>query len=399
MSKVSRKLLTLAAGMGFFSSGLMMSMVGVSLEFFAARFGIGVTEVGGSFFFAIGSAAFVMLFAAGPLIDRFGKKFMLVTGSLVAGVSMPLLLRAETIEQARGVLLILGAGAGTMSGAINTLINDDLYPENPGPPLNLVNLFFGFGAVSLPFAASFLIGNLGLPALILGIGAWTLFPATLFAVGSFPPPREGSRFRLAESRRVLADPLVLMIAAGLFLYVGLEASLGAWCRPAMIDAWDLRAPQDQLILAGYWGSLVVGRALAGTVFKKVPSRIMVLWSSIAACLGLAVFAFAPTFEISCAALWFSGLSFAPIFPSTLGSAGSVFKHYTGTVFSVVIAAGVLGQTVITTTIGRVARVSSFSRGMGLALVLGCLLAVLQLAVSGEVRRRLARSTLIDPGPE
>lgn len=390
MRKFSRKLLTLAGCLGLFACGLVISLVGVSLEFFAARLGTGVTEVGGSFFFAIGLSAFVMLFAAGPLIDRFGKKPVLVAGCLLAGVSMPLLLSVETLGRAIAVMFILGAGLGSLSGAINTLVNDDLYPENPGGPLNLVNLFFGIGAVVLPFTASRLIVSHGLTALILGIGLWCLVPASLFASAGFPPPREGSRFRLAESGRALADPLVLMIAVGLFLYVGLEASLGTWSRPAMIENWGIGPPQDQLVLTGYWGSIMLGRALSGTVLRKVPESTTVLWASAAACLGLAVFSFAPTFETACAALWFSGLSFAPIFPSSLGTTGSAFKHYTGTIFSVVIAGGVLGQTVITPLIGRVARDSSFNCGMVLALAICCLLTALQFAVNVEVRRRLAR---------
>ena len=388
MKKVSREQLTVASCLGLFCSGLAISLIGSSLDFFSARLGADATEVGGSFFIAIGLAAISVQFASGPLIDRYGKKLILTAGSALIGLSMVLLLSANNLAQAAGAMFVLGAGAGALSSAINTLINDDLFPENPGPPLNLVNIAFGAGAVSLPFAAGALVERLGFPVLILLITVSCVLPVILFGIGTYPPPREGARFRLAESGRALSDPLVLTIAFCFFLYVGLESCLGAWSRPTVKKLWGVDTPYDQWILAGYWGSLALGRAVAGTLLRRIPSQTVVIWACFGACLGLTGFAFAPGLLTACVSLWLTGMCFAPVFPSSLGSTGAVFKRYTGTVFSIVIAAGTLGQTIITPAIGRLSRSFSFEAGMRVALVLCLFLTLLQLSVAAQIRRRI-----------
>jgi fucose permease len=389
MKKASRGQLTVASCLGLFCSGLAISLIGSSLDFFAARLGADVTEVGGSFFIAIGMAAISVQFTAGPLIDRYGKKLILTAGSTLLGLSMALLLAANNLAQAAGAMFVLGAGAGSLSGAINTLINDDLFPDNPGPPLNLVNISFGAGAVSLPFAVGALVEQLGFPALILLITASCVLPVVLFGIGTYPPPREGARFRLAESGRALSDPLALTIACCFFLYVGLESCLGAWSRPTVKTLWGVDTPYDQWILAGYWGSLALGRTVAGTLLRRIPSQTVVIWSCFGACLGLTGFAFAPGLRTACVSLWLTGFCFAPVFPSSLGATGAIFKRYTGTVFSIVIAAGTLGQTIITPSVGRLARSFSFESGMRVALVLCLVLTLLQLSVAAQIRRRIA----------
>jgi len=389
MGNVSRGRLTVAACLGFFCNGLSISLIGSSLDFFAARLGADVTGVGSGFFLPLGVAAISVLFASGPLIDRFGKRTLVTAGCLLTGGAMPLLLAAHNLAQAGGAMFVLGAGAGMLTGGINTLVNDDLFPENPGPPLNLVNMSFGVGAVSLPFAVGALVAKLGFPALILLIALCCTVPAVLFGFTTFPAPREGSRFRLAESGKALSNPLVIQLALCFFLYVGLESCLGTWSRPTVRALWGVGAPHDQLILSGYWGSLAVGRSVAGTVLRRVPSQTMVIWACLGACLGLAGFSHAPNLTVACASLWLTGMCFAPIFPSSLGTTGSVFKRYTGTIFSVVIAAGTLGQTILTPAVGRVARNFSFGTGMRVALVLCFLLAGLQIAVGVQLKRRRA----------
>jgi fucose permease len=387
----SRSRLTTACCFGFLACGMLTSLVGVTLEVFARRLDAGVTEIGGIFFFTTGIAAFIMLFAAGPLIDRFGKKPVLVAGSLFTGTSMLLIGRAGSLGEASAVMFLLGAGSGIISGGVNTLLNDDLYPVNPGRALNLVNVFFGIGAVTVPFFAGWFLQRLELETILRAISAFCFLPGLLFLASPFPAPREGARFRWSESGKALSDPLVGRMALVLFFYVGLESSLGTWSRPALLSRWPLDPSRAQMVLGGYWAALVLGRALAGTVLHGVSGHRLVLCCTAGACAGLAGFVLAPAPAVAAAGLWLCGLCFAPIFPSSLGTAGICFKHYTGTIFSLMIAAGVLGQVALTPAIGRIAKAVSFERGMWLALIAGLLMLGMQIAVSLAVTRRLRQN--------
>jgi len=384
----SRSYLSAASCSGYFLIGLVASLTGVGLNSFAEQLSITPSQAGSYFYFFIGCSTFVLLFAAGLLIDRFGQKPVLVVSSLICAVAFLLVSQVHSLAAACFCMFLLGAGTAGMNGGLNTLINH-LWPANRGQALNLTNMFFGLGALSLPFMASWLLTSFGLVSLLVLAALFCFLPAILFATGRFPPDAAVEKFTVKKAASAISYPLVGFFALILFFYVGLEASLGTWSRLAVVDKWQISNPLDQLILAGYWSSLVLGRLFAGTLFKNIPDHKLVLLCAGGACAGITVFILAPSLYLEVFALWFTGLCFAPIFPSTLAAAGNIYKNYTGTVFSLFIACGVLGGVVLTTGVGRVAGISTLSRAFALILASALLL----LAIQFLAARRIAKKHL------
>ena len=385
----SRSYLSAASCSGYFLIGLVASLTGVGLNSFAQQLSISPTQVGSYFFFFIGFSTFIMLFATGLLIDRFGQKPVLVAGSLICGAAFLLVSQAQSLAAACFCMFLLGMGCAGLNVGLNTLINH-LYPNNRAQALNLANMFFGLGALSLPFMASWLLMSFGLVSLLVLAALFCFLPAILFATGRFPPDTAVEKFRLKDAASALSYPLVPLFALIFFFYVGLEISLGTWSRLAVVNKWQIGNPLDQLILAGYWSSLVLGRLFAGTVFKDIPGHKLVLLCAAGACAGITLFILAPSMYLGAFALWFTGLCFAPIFPSTLGTAGNIFKIYTGTIFSLVIACGVLGGVVLSTSVGQIAGITSLSTAFALILASALLLLAMQFLAS----RRIAKNDFI-----
>ena len=113
-----------------------------------------------------------------------------------------------------------------------------------------------------------------------------------------------------------------------------------------------------------------------------------LYCAVGSCIGLAGFILGPSKEIASAALWFSGLCFGPVFPSTLASVGICYKKYVGTIFSIIIATGVLGAVVLTPAVGKIG--GSLSNGLRLILIAGFLMLAAQIIVDIRVRKRLSK---------
>ncbi len=386
-SSLSVFYLTAACCSGYLVMGLTFALIGVGLETFAGRTGASVAEIGSLFLLSMGGATFLMLFAVGPIIDRFGQRPVLVAGGLVCAASMWLLGFADSLVESCALMFAMGVGAACLNGGVNTLLNH-LHRGNPERMLNVGNLFFGAGAVIMPLAGSWLLGGPGMGVLLKFATFACLLPAVMFSVARFPANVNVEDFRLADAGRALNDPLVILFCTLIFFYVGLEASMGVWSRPAVAGRWGLRPPLDQLLLAGYWGALMTGRLLAGTLLHNIPGRTMVLRCSVGSLIGLTVFAFAGNLYLAAFALWFSALCFAPIFPSTLGSAGRVFTSYTGTIFSMVIAASVLGGVSISAAVGTAAAAGSMQAG--LIIVAGCagMMLLIQVNISRRVKARL-----------
>jgi fucose permease len=383
----SRSGLTAACCLGYFVLGLVSSLIGVSLEAFAEQVSASVTRIGGTFFFFIGISSLLVLFASGPMMDHLGKKPVLMAGSLLAGIAMLLCVKVTSIGQASAVMCVLGCGMGCFNAGLNTLIND-LHAENPGRMLNLGNAFFGLGAVFLPLTAGWLFLYMGLRHLLLLTAFFSLLPGVFFAFSIFPQPVEGVRFKLREAAKALHDPLIILFGLVLFFYVGLEVSFGIWSRSAIVDHWQLKTPFDQFTLAAFWLSLVIGRVLAGTMFRSIPDEDLVLYSSAGCCAGIGVFVLAPSALTASAGLWFTGLCFGPIFPSTLGAIGACFKHYTSTIFTLMIASGVLGALALAPAVGKVAGATSLMTGLWLTFAAGLLMLLFQFLVRKRVRSRL-----------
>jgi len=367
--------------------GLVVSLIGVSLEKFAAQVSAGITDVGGTFFFYLGLASFITLFAAGPLMDRLGKKPILIAGSLLSAAAVLLAAAVTSLGWACSVMFLLGIGVGCLNIGINTLINE-LYPENPGRMLNLGNAFFGMGAVFLPLIAGWLFLVMSLFHLLVLTALFSFLPGILFACSVFPPNTDGEKFRLDHAAEVIRDPLVALMALMLFFYVALEASLGIWSRVALVERWQIRAPFDQFALAAFWASFVLGRIIAGTLFRSLADEDLVFYCSLGSCAGIGIFIMAPSTAAALAGLCFAGLCCGPIFPSSLGSAGNCFKHYPGSIFAVLIASGVLGAVVITPAIGKLAGVTSLMTALWLTFGAGLLMLLFQAMVRRKVKRLL-----------
>ena len=86
---------------------------------------------------------------AGPVIDRFGKKPVLVAGSLLAAIVVALISTATSYAMLATLVFILGLGASCINSGANTLV-PDLYPENPSSAPNLASASFSLGTVGVP---------------------------------------------------------------------------------------------------------------------------------------------------------------------------------------------------------------------------------------------------------
>ncbi len=379
--------LTAACCSGYLVMGLTFSLIGVGLEAFAAQTGASVAQVGSLYFLCMGGGTFLMLFAVGPLIDRFGQRPILVAGGLICAVSMWLLIFTNSLASGCALMFTAGTGAACLNSGSNTLINH-IHRKNPERMLNVGNLFFGAGAVTIPLAGSWLLAGPGIAALLKLAAIGCLLPVVLFSLAWFPSDVKVKDFRLADAGRAVNDPLVILFCVLIFLYVGLEASMGVWSRPAVAARWGLRPPLDQLLLAGYWGSLMLGRLLAGTLFHNIPGHKMVLRCAAGCLVSLTVFAFAENLYLAAFALWFSGLCFAPIFPCSLGSAGRVFTSYTGTILSLIIAASALGGIALSSLVGVIAGVGSMKAGLILVAGWASVMLLIQVSISRRIKIRL-----------
>src|SRR5581483_6043612 len=86
---------------------------------------------------------------AGPVSDSFGYKIVMTLSAAFVFAGFVGLAIAASFVQASAAALVIGFGGGGLNTASNALVAD-LYPKRRAAMLNLVGVFFGFGALLAP---------------------------------------------------------------------------------------------------------------------------------------------------------------------------------------------------------------------------------------------------------
>jgi len=375
---------------GLFTFGIMTSFLGTTLQEWSARLAFDLAR-GGALFSFLYLPQIPMVFLAGPFIDRFGKKPVLVTGFLFSAGALLGMAYAPSYAVLGGLLVILGLGGSSAMAAANTLI-PDLYPENPSSALNLGGIFFGVGAVFFPWIVTVMTARLGLRATLWMIALLVAAVAVNGLLQTFPPARAAGIFVWAEARRIAFHPAVILLAGVLFFYSAIEISTAGWIRTYLEKQFHATPQSSKIILTSFWVAMMLGRLGASQVVKRVHGPRLVLVAALAATLGLVVMAIAPNVPVATAGIVLCGLSYAPIFPTTAGTASTHFPRLFGTVFGMLMTLALLSGAIVPPAVGYVAQQSSIRTSLWLLAGIAVLLLLTQAVFNRYEKRELLPAT-------
>ena len=338
-----------AAGAGFLAFaalGLALGMFGPLVSEFSRRWGVSLAEAG--LILPVQAAGFLgAVLLADPVMRRFGRKPVLI-GPLpaLAGGALGL---GFSPNLATGLLMaaLIGISCGLPNVGINLYIAD-LYPRQRAPALNLLNVFFGLGALGGPALISLFTGlsGSGLPAL--GLVALTATSAAAgLALAHDPTPEAAvSAATPAPGRRgLLTDALVLGGVAFMLVYVGAESGMGGWLpAAAQLDA-GMSAAEAPLLATMYWIAVTVIRSFvawrgAGWAYPAI-LRAGVAAATLGAALVAAGMAARQPGLLAVGAV-LMGLGFGPLFPTLMAVITGTRPQVAGAAAGLLVAAAGLG---------------------------------------------------------
>jgi fucose permease len=371
---------------GLFTFGVMTSFLGATLPELSARLSFDLPR-GGALFSFLYLPQIPMVFLAGPLIDRFGKKPILAGGFLLCAAALVGIAYAPSYATLAALLIALGLGGASAMSASNTLI-PDLYPENPSSPLNLAGVFFGVGAIFFPWLVALMAGRLGLVLTIWLITLMVAGVALVAVLQTFPPASSGGGFDWREVRRLARDPAVMILALVLFFYSAIEISTAGWSRTFLERDLHAAPQRSAVILTMFWVAMMVGRLAASQVVKWVRGPRLLIGAALGAVCGLLVVVIAHSVVVATVGIIICGLTYAPVFPTTAGTASTYFPKLFATVFGILMAVGLSAGVILPPAIGYVAKIASVRAGISLVLAFAVLLTAVQAIFLAYERRRL-----------
>jgi MFS transporter, FHS family, glucose/mannose:H+ symporter len=382
-TRVAYRGLALSIYVGAFVFGIVMSSLGSLLPGLVGKVGFENSAAGGlfllmNFFMLLGSLAF------GPICDRFGYRLLLLLSIVLIGTAFLTLAEAGLYRVVATALALLGLGGGALNGGTNALLND-ISPERRAAALNMLGIFFGCGALSMPFLMGSLLSTLGLERILIGLAVLTVAPLCLFAAAEFPNAKHAGGIKWGELQTVLRNPLLFLFGFLLFFESGNEFTIGGWLSTFVGGPLGAAPRTAAFVLAGYWAAMMTGRLAVSRLGTRIRPHVVVTVSALVAAAGAAGLALASSVPEAAVCALAIGLGLAAIFPTTLAQAGEDFSEFSGTAFSVIFVMALTGGMTAPWLVGRIAQTSGVGVGFWVPSCSCVAIAALQWIIRSRTR--------------
>lgn len=375
--------------------GLSVGASGVVLLAQMGDYGVSRAAIGITFF--TGSAGFVLAgLSAGALIHRFGVRIALAVGGGAYVLAGLYLATRPPFAAFLLVQLVAGFGTGVLESALNAYL-----AALPGATtlLNRLHAFFGVGALLGPPLAAWIVQSASwtVVSLVLAVAGVPLVAGFLLAyprtrpagppaapAAEPPAPAAGSLLGAA-----LRDRGVLLGAAMLAVYVGLELGVGSWGFSYLVQARSLPESLAGYSVGGYWLGLTLGRFLISPITARIGlTTVAMMYACLAGVAAAAMLAWlSPTAAAASAALVLLGFFLGPVFPTTMAIAPRLADaRLAPTAIGVMNAASVVGGAALPWLAGVITQ----RGGTWLLLPFTVTLAALQFAVWRPLANRIRR---------
>ena len=345
----NRRSMIVVSYLGMLTFGIVLTTLGALLPSLVQRFGI--DKAGAGALFTILSAGILggsLVF--GPIVDRRGYSGMLVLAIALIVVGLEGIAFAPSLGWLRIAIACIAFGGGIVNGGTNALVAD-VSDEGRGAGLSLLGVFFGIGAVGVPFALALLLDTASYTTLIATLGALVLIPLLVTMTAHFPEPKQAQGFPLADAGRLLRDPVLLLMGAMLFLQSGMEITVGGWTSTYFEEELGVSGERALAFLSLFWFGMMTARLALGSLLKRMDAG-RVLLSCIALALAGAALLLGPRgLGAAAVGVFLLGAGLSATFPVVLGFVADRYTRLSGTAFSMVIVMALTGGMVLPFTTG------------------------------------------------
>lgn len=331
---------------------------------------------------AIGTLTFLLPFGIlagslifGPIVDRFGYKWLLTISAVLVFVGLEGIAFAASADAVKFFVFLIGFGGGVLNGATNALVADISAGER-GANLSLLGVFFGLGALGMPGTLAALSKHFSQFHIVAGIGAFVWVAIFYFLFTTFPPAKQQKQVSLLESLAPLKHPALLVAGILLAFQSGMEGMSNDWMtrvfKKVILAADQNTAEVDQkalFALTMLTAAMVVTRSALGWLLRRMKSHYLLFASFVCIGVGALIVGANSSYSIALAGVVLTGVGLSACFPVVLGYIGDLFPENSGTAFSGVFIIALLGNMGLNKTLGFIAQ--SYGVAQYTNVVLGC----------------------------
>jgi fucose permease len=388
-SAMSSKVLIIVVSLIFAALGLNISVLGPALEDLVLRTGEPIEAFG--FLFTAVSIGYLL---SAPFVALLGKRLsmrMLLAAPviIIAGQSI-----IATASNARYVLIgafLLGFGQSLTQVAYTTLLGDHFHglPDSDAI-INRANAFYGVGALTGPIiaAASYQITG----GASFAFAAAIALSAMILVVGLLIPLPQAAQSQHGEadaSRRALfASPLLMLLAATMAVYVGVEVAFSGWTTEFTKRILSIDVARASFASSLFFAGLALSRYFANILLRYASPERLIAGMLIVAVGGLLMMLITDgSLMLALIGSGLVGVGLGPVYPTIVSIGMRQFPAAARLASSLLTSSGSFGSITIPPVIGGYIAVNATLASAWLLLAALCTLTLILWIICGICMQR------------
>jgi MFS transporter, FHS family, glucose/mannose:H+ symporter len=345
----SRKSLFYASCLAIFMFGVSLTVLGAMLPTIMDSFGIDKANAGALFFLlSLGMLIGSLLF--GPIVDRYGYKFLLTLSCLLILIGLDGLAFANQVGQLQLLVFIIGVAGSIINAGTSALVSDISEGERSSD-LSLLGVFYGLGAFSIPLLIGGLSQTFGYHKIISGVSTLVLLPIIFFITLRFPKPKQQQGVPIRKLFVMAKESPLLLAGAFLFFQSGLELTASGWSATYMREVLHIETNKAVIYLSLLMLAMMSARLLLPKLLaKKGPAFILRTFILIGLC-GAVLMILSTHLWLTLIGLVGLGFGLAAGFPVILGYVGDRYRELSGSAFGLAFTMALTGSMVLSSLSG------------------------------------------------
>jgi fucose permease len=320
--------------------------------------------VGAGVIFTIQAIGFVtFIFVGGVLSDKWGKKTILQIALTGFTIAIFLFSQATSFYAACMIMFFLGGFGGVIEGVTNALVAD-LNPLNKEFYVNLAQVFFGVGAVIGPVTTGMMISSgMSWRVCYIIIGIISAVLALAFAMLKIPAFKEPEGITLAGFKRIVQDRIFLLICLCMILYTGAEVGAWGWMCTFLEEGMGFSAAKSGIAVAVFWTAMTLGRLFCGPFISRYSIKQIVVALAFTSAAVTVLSGFVRSEALMWLVIAAMGITYSSQWPLIVSYGSAHMKTSSGTVFSMLVGSGGIGNMIVPYILGIIGNNTSISIAM------------------------------------